>query len=483
MELETKAQNFESTGDYLSAIDFYLLTLEALKYESSKENIQFRRGRILHKIADLCTEVGDLTRAIKYYENAMKQYLAAKVTLTEIYRSLGESALNLGACFLAKAKYQVALKHFKKAYEFTERFIKNDSSPLRLKAIEQNIFTLVVSSLCLFSEHGDPNHINQHLRKAAQLSKEFKVSGISTDLSHFLAYLMEEKISEAYVLLKEKILGTIFTSPLSTVLENIIIGVTIDLAVKFIPTLQNAILFKHVEGEGEVLFKQKVFEEMLLYGLVFANRKMLPPQYKEVLALFLGKLEKGNVVITELVPITSGTETDVQFKDEHYAKASEINAMAAERNEFIVGWYHSHPGLGLFLSPVDIINQLGYQSLNEKAIAIEFDFIQMTPTRTGLAVFRLNEPSLAASYHSVQWRVLNSPKLGYLETVSLLNRFLGELYQILLKTPQISISDLAKQLNHSESLLEQVIPKLSEDQRLPNRQYDPESKMISKKKD
>jgi proteasome lid subunit RPN8/RPN11 len=483
MELENKARNLESTGDYLSAIEYYLLTLEAFKLESSTENIQFRRGRILHKIADLCTEVGDLNRAIKYYENAMKQYLAGKATLNEIYRSLGESSLNLGACFLAKAKYQIALKHFKKAYEFTERFIKNNNSPQRLKAIEQNIFTLVVSSLCLFSQNGDLNHINQHLRKAAQLSEEFKVSGIATDLSQFLLCLINVEISEAYVVLKEKILGTLFASPLSSVLENVVIGATIDLAVKFIPTLNNTILSKHVEGEGEVLFSQKIFEDMLLYGLVFANRKMLPPQYKEVLALILGKIEKNNVFITELVPITSGTETDVQFKEEHYAKASEINAIAAERNEFIVGWYHTHPGLGLFLSPVDIINQLGYQSLNEKAIAIEFDFIQMTPLRSGLAIFRLNEPSLAASYHSVQWRVLNTPKLEYLETVSLLNRFLGKLYQILLKTPQISISDLAKQMDRSEALLEQVIPKLIEDQRLPNRQYDSDSKMISKKKD
>jgi tetratricopeptide (TPR) repeat protein len=483
MELENKAQNLESTGDYLSAIEYYLLTLEAFKLESTTENLQFRKGKILHRVADLYTEVGDLTRAIKYYEDAKKHYLTGKQTLIEIYRSLGEISLNLGACFLAKSKYQIALRHFKKAFEFTERFVKNDTSSLRLKALKQNIFTLVVSSLCLFSQNGDLNHINQHLKKAAQLSEEFKVSGIATDLSHFLSFLINEQISEAYVLLKEKILGTIFTSPLSTVLENVVIGVTIDLAVKFIPTLKNTILDKRVEGEGEVLFSQKVFEEMLLYGIVFANRKMLPPQYKEVLALILGKIEKGNVVISELVPITSGTETDVQFKDEHYAKVSEINAMAAERNEFIVGWYHTHPGLGLFLSPVDIINQLGYQSINEKAIAIEFDFIQMTPSRSGFAIFRLNEASLAASYHSVSWRVLNTPKLEYLQTVSLPNRFQGKLFQILLKNPQISIADLAKQMDHSEALLEQVIPKLIENQQLPNREYDPDSKIISKKKD
>jgi len=483
MEIENKAQNLESTGNYLSAIEYYLLTLAAFKLENSTENLQVRAGRILNKIADLYTEVGDFNRAIKYYEEAIKQYLSGKENLTEIYRCLGESSLNLGVCFLTKSKYLIAMRHFKKAFEFTERFIKNDNSPQHLNAMKQNTFTLALSSLCLFTQNGDRNHINQHLKKAAQLVEEFNVSGIAKDLNQFLSFIINDEISEAYVLLKEKILGTIFTSPLSSVLETWVIGLTIDLAVKFIPTLKNVILDKVIEGEGEVLFSQKFFEEMLLYGLVFANRKLLPAQYKEVLALILGKLEKGNVVISELVPITSGTETDVQFKEEHYAKASEINAIAAERNEFIVGWYHTHPGLGLFLSPIDIINQLGYQSLNEKAIAIEFDFVQMTPSRSGFAIFRLNEPSLAASYHSVPWRTLNTPKPEYIEMVSLLNRFLGKMHQILLKNPQISLSDLAKQLDRSESLLEQVIPTLIENQRLPNTHYDADSRLISKKKD
>lgn len=485
MELENKAQTLETLGDYLSAIEYYLLTLAAFKLEGSIENLQVRGGQILNQIANLYTEVGDFDHAIKYYEDAIKQYLGGKEDLTETYRRLGEISLKLGICFLAKSKYLMAMRQFKKAFEFTERFIKNDSSPGHLKAVTQNIFTLVIYSLCLFSHNGDLHHIKLHLKKAAQLSEEFHVSGIASDLSHFLSYIINNQISEAYVLLKEKILGTSFTTSLSSVLETVVIGLTIDLGVKFIPTLQNTLLDKFVEGEGEVLFNQKIYEDMLLYAFVFANRKMVPPQYKEVLALLIGKVDKGNVIISELVPITSGTETDVQFKDEDYVKASEINAMAAERGkgEFIVGWYHTHPGLGLFLSPVDLINQLGYQSLNEKAIAIVFDFIQLTPYRTGFAIFRMNEPSMAASYHSVPWRILNTPKPEFIETISLLNRFLGELYQILLKEQQISISDLAKQIDRSESLLEQVIPKLIENKRLVDMEYNPESKMISKKKE
>jgi proteasome lid subunit RPN8/RPN11 len=481
MELENKAHNVESAGDYLSAIEYYLLTLSAFKLENLTEEMQFRTGKILNKIADLYTEVGDFDHAIKYYNDAIKQYLAGKENLTEIYRYVSICHINLGMWFLTKSKYPLALNHFKKAFEFTERFIKADDSPLRQNAIQYNILTLVISSLCLFNDNGDLQHIKQHLKKAAKLIEEFNVTGIISDLTHFLLCIINGEADEAFLILKEKILGAVFSNIVSPVLETVIIGLAIELAVKYIPSLKNAIIDKFLDGEGEVLLTQKCFEDMLLYGLVFASRRMPPPYYKEVLALMVGKIENSNVIITEIVPITSGTETDVQFKEEHYAKAAEINAIAADRNEFIIGWYHTHPGLGLFLSPVDIINQLGYQSLNEKAIAIVFDFTQITPSRSGFTIFRLNEASMAASYHAVQWQITNSPKTSYLETISILNRLVVNLNHIVLKNQKMSLSELAKQLDRSELLLEQIIPKLVELELLPKIQYNPETKIVSKK--
>ena len=39
----------------------------------------------------------------------------------------------------------------------------------------------------------------------------------------------------------------------------------------------------------------------------------------------------------------------------------------------MVGWFHSHPGLGVFFSYIDLINQLGFQQNNSEFIGLVFD--------------------------------------------------------------------------------------------------------------
>ncbi|GAB2219068.1 hypothetical protein Drorol1_Dr00006695 [Drosera rotundifolia] len=40
------------------------------------------------------------------------------------------------------------------------------------------------------------------------------------------------------------------------------------------------------------------------------------------------------------------------------------------RPEMVVGWYHSHPGFGCWLSGVDINTQQGFEALNQRAVAV-----------------------------------------------------------------------------------------------------------------
>ena len=42
----------------------------------------------------------------------------------------------------------------------------------------------------------------------------------------------------------------------------------------------------------------------------------------------------------------------------------------------VVGWYHSHPGFGCWLSGVDINTQQSFEALNERAVSIVVDPIQ-----------------------------------------------------------------------------------------------------------
>ena len=46
------------------------------------------------------------------------------------------------------------------------------------------------------------------------------------------------------------------------------------------------------------------------------------------------------------------------------------------RPEMVVGWYHSHPGFGCWLSGVDINTQQSFEALSARAVAVVVDPIQ-----------------------------------------------------------------------------------------------------------
>ncbi len=49
---------------------------------------------------------------------------------------------------------------------------------------------------------------------------------------------------------------------------------------------------------------------------------------------------------------------------------------ASARPESVVGWYHSHPGFGCWLSSVDINTQQSFEQLTPRAVAVVVDPIQ-----------------------------------------------------------------------------------------------------------
>jgi 26S proteasome regulatory subunit N11 len=42
----------------------------------------------------------------------------------------------------------------------------------------------------------------------------------------------------------------------------------------------------------------------------------------------------------------------------------------------ILGWYHSHPGFGCWMSGVDINTQQSFEALNQRAVAVVIDPVQ-----------------------------------------------------------------------------------------------------------
>lgn len=58
----------------------------------------------------------------------------------------------------------------------------------------------------------------------------------------------------------------------------------------------------------------------------------------------------------------------------------------------MVGWYHSHPGFGCWLSSVDINTQQSFEQLTPRAVAVVIDPIQSVKGKVVIDAFRLINP-------------------------------------------------------------------------------------------
>jgi proteasome lid subunit RPN8/RPN11 len=115
----------------------------------------------------------------------------------------------------------------------------------------------------------------------------------------------------------------------------------------------------------------------------------------------------------------------VSYDNPDYVDAALIEEEAYTRDppQFIVGWFHSHPGIKVMFSSDDIRNQLGFQTNNPLAFGLVFNHVRLvrqveialrkgdpvTPLNNdlGFKVFRLSDPKLGtrASYKEVDFEI------------------------------------------------------------------------------
>jgi 26S proteasome regulatory subunit N11 len=67
----------------------------------------------------------------------------------------------------------------------------------------------------------------------------------------------------------------------------------------------------------------------------------------------------------------------------------------------VVGWYHSHPGFGCWLSSVDINTQQAFERLHARAVAVVIDPIQSVKGKVVIDAFRLIPPQSISMPHSL----------------------------------------------------------------------------------
>ena len=116
----------------------------------------------------------------------------------------------------------------------------------------------------------------------------------------------------------------------------------------------------------------------------------------EVMGLMLGDFVDDYTVrvIDVFAMPQSGTGVSVEAVDPVFQTKMLDMLKMTGRHEMVVGWYHSHPGFGCWLSGVDMNTQQSFEQLNPRAVAVVVDPIQSVRGKVVIDAFRLINPQL-----------------------------------------------------------------------------------------
>ncbi|KAI5284497.1 COP9 signalosome catalytic subunit rri1 [Ascosphaera aggregata] len=96
----------------------------------------------------------------------------------------------------------------------------------------------------------------------------------------------------------------------------------------------------------------------------------------EVMGLMTGYVLPHEIIVTDAFPLpVEGTETRVNAQEDAYTYMVSYLELSrsAGRLENAVGWYHSHPGYGCWLSGIDVETQILQQTANDPFCAVVID--------------------------------------------------------------------------------------------------------------
>lgn len=112
----------------------------------------------------------------------------------------------------------------------------------------------------------------------------------------------------------------------------------------------------------------------------------------EVMGLLLGKVEMNQMVVMDAFALpVEGTETRVNAQAQGYEYMTEYIEAAKKvgRLENAIGWYHSHPGYGCWLSGIDVSTQMLNQNYQDPFVAIVVDPVRtISAGKVNLGAFR-----------------------------------------------------------------------------------------------
>ncbi|MHA1985306.1 MAG: Mov34/MPN/PAD-1 family protein [Promethearchaeota archaeon] len=249
---------------------------------------------------------------------------------------------------------------------------------------------------------------------------------------------------------------------------------------------------------GNITIPKEVYLTIVAAAVRFANARIPKEEWLEVSGIFIGKNEGDDVIVSETYPIMhqeldkDAVIDQYKWSEEDMIIASDIELEAYERNEFIVGWWHSHPGFKVMMSHIDIRTTLSYQQNNPLAISLVFNPMRLIrqieiadkkgdPDKQlkndpGFKIYRLDDVTsgIEASYHPVEYSIEGYDSMEQL--ISLTQKFIVDVTNLFPKdnvqqTYEKIVNDRIEQLNSLLLGTEEYLTTLTrrgETQRIPD---------------
>ena len=193
-----------------------------------------------------------------------------------------------------------------------------------------------------------------------------------------------------------------------------------------------------------IVIPKKIYLTVVAAAVRFANTRIPKDDWLEVSGIFTGRNEGNDVIITEAYPIMhqeldkDAVIDQYKWSDEDYEALYIIDDLAFSKDppEFVVGWWHSHPGFKVMMSHIDIRTTLSYQQNNPLAISLVFNptrLIRQIETADkkgdpdkqlkndpGFKIFILDDINrgLEASYHTADYKIEGYDSMEQLITLT-----------------------------------------------------------------
>ncbi len=185
-------------------------------------------------------------------------------------------------------------------------------------------------------------------------------------------------------------------------------------------------------NKGKIFIKKEAFRNMVTHVLRFGSEVL--ENSNEVMGVCLGKYDdtEDTIIIENAIPLTHGEKVEIGFDKDMYELFAQIQK---KYSSDLLGYYHSHPSWGLYLSESDLGNIQFFQ--NEKfpqGFCIVFDHALMGFGEDfGFEIFRLDDYTKTDKYSSVSYEIEIPSTLEYFKWVQKFMEDLQKKSPILIK--------------------------------------------------